>query len=299
MQRHIVCFDTETTGLDVQRDWIIQLSLVKVDARTFEEVGVRNWYIRPSGTYTIAPEAQAVHHITREQLEADGVALRDVYPDMMAFLQGCDILSYNGNNFDARILYYNLLREGLPWELGNSRFYDAYIIETARTSRRLGDVYRRYYGHDFEDAHNSLADVRATIAVFKAQRETSQSEQEFLRPEFDFVSVDGFLAAAPSKDSEGNIVPVFAQGKHRGKTLAQVQQQDPTYLDWVMKNCAAPTRQLIEDARRGDAAPHVPPQKPACLPEQQEEPAPAPKSKPSPRTQTGAPIQASLFDDAF
>ncbi len=294
---YLVCFDTETTGLDVQRDWIIQLSLVKVDARTFEEVGVRNWYIRPSGTYTIAPEAQAVHHITREQLEADGVALRDVYPDMMAFLQGCDILSYNGNNFDARILYYNLLREGLPWELGNSRFYDAYLIETARTSRRLGDVYRRYYGHDFEDAHNSLADVRATIAVFKAQRETSQSEQEFLRPEFDFVSVDGFLAAAPSKDSEGNIVPVFAQGKHRGKTLAQVQQQDPTYLDWVMKNCAAPTRQLIEDARR--PKPVSQEDKSAPTPEAKPNPAPASKSKPAPCKQTGAPVQASLFDDAF
>ena len=87
MKPYLVCFDTETTGLDVQRDWIIQLSLVKVDAHTFEEVGAYDWYIKPSGAYTIAPEAQAVHHITREVLEREGVLLKDIYPQMMAFLQ--------------------------------------------------------------------------------------------------------------------------------------------------------------------------------------------------------------------
>ena len=171
MKPYLVCFDTETTGLDVQRDWIIQLSLVKVDAHTFEAVGAYDWYIKPSGAYTIAPEAQAVHHITREVLEREGVALKDIYPQMMAFLQDCDILSYNGNGFDARILYYNLQREGLTIDYDAYRFYDAYLIEMARTSRCLTDVYRRYYGREFDDAHNSLADVRATIAVFKAQQE--------------------------------------------------------------------------------------------------------------------------------
>ena len=133
MKPYLVCFDTETTGLDVQHDWIIQLSLVKVDAHTFEEVGAYDWYIKPSGAYTIAPEAQAVHHITREVLEREGVLLKDIYPQMMAFLQDCDILSYNGNGFDARILYYNLQREGLTIDYDAYRFYDAYLIEMART----------------------------------------------------------------------------------------------------------------------------------------------------------------------
>ena len=270
MKPYLVCFDTETTGLDVQRDWIIQLSLVKVDARTFEEVGACDWYIKPSGAYTIAPEAQAVHHITREVLEREGVALKDVYPQMMAFLQDCDILSYNGNGFDARILYYNLQREGLTIDYDNYRFYDAYLIEMARTSRRLTDVYRRYYGKEFDDAHNSLADVRATIAVFKAQQETSEDPQEFCRPDFDFISVDGFLAIRDGKK-------VFAQGKYKGKTIEQVQQAEPGYLDWVMKNCAEPTRQLIEQARHPKHAPAKPAPK---------------KSAAKPAT----PVQTTLFD---
>ena len=278
MKPYLVCFDTETTGLDVQRDWIIQLSLVKVDARTFEEVGACDWYIKPSGAYTIAPEAQAVHHITREVLEREGVALKDIYPQMMAFLQDCDILSYNGNGFDARILYYNLQREGLSIDYDAYRFYDAYLIEMARTSRRLTDVYRRYYGKEFDDAHNSLADVRATIAVFKAQQETSEDPQEFCRPDFDFISVDGFLAIREGQK-------VFAQGKYKGKTIDQVQQAEAGYLDWVLKNCAEPTRQLIEQVR------HPKPQQPPKTREKDKSAAKAPHLRNTPGTPPSSPAK--------
>lgn len=239
MTPQIVCFDTETTGLDVQNDSIIQLSLVKFDSATFVEIEALDWYIMPSVPFVIAPAAEAVHHISREILEQQGVSLKEVYPQLVAFVEGCDILSYNGNGFDARILYYNLLREGLSFDFDKHIFYDAYIIETARTSRRLGDVYRRYYGHDFEDAHNSLADVRATIAVFQKQVELCKAEgMDVHFPEFDFVSVDGFLAL-----KEGHFV--LAQGKYRGRTVTEIAKEDASYMDWVCKTCAAPTRQYI------------------------------------------------------
>ncbi len=242
MTDFVVCFDTETTGLDVQRDWIIQLSFVKFRAADFEEVDHRDWYIRPSGAYTIAPSAEEVHHISREMLEQEGVSLRSVYPDMMAFVEGCDLLSYNGNGFDARILYYNLQREGLTFDFEHRTFYDAYIIEVGRTSRRLSDVYRRYYKHDFKGAHNSLADVRATIEVFKAQCKKPRSADEIEREEFDFISLDGFLAMHEGK-------AVFAQGKYKGESIEQVLQIDPSYINWVCSKCEDPTRRLIEQAR--------------------------------------------------
>ncbi len=242
MTDFVVCFDTETTGLDVQRDWIIQLSFVKFRAADFEEVDHRDWYIRPSGAYTIAPSAEEVHHISREMLEQEGVSLRSVYPDMMAFVEGCDLLSYNGNGFDARILYYNLQREGLTFDFEHRTFYDAYIIEVGRTSRRLSDVYRRYYKHDFKGAHNSLADVRATIEVFKAQCKKPRSADEIEREEFDFISLDGFLAMREGK-------AVFAQGKYKGESIEQVLQIDPSYINWVCSKCEDPTRRLIEQAR--------------------------------------------------
>ena len=93
----IVCFDTETTGLEVQKDHIIQLSLVKFDTETWEIIDQRDWYILPEGAFTIPAEAEAVHHISKEFLQEKGVSLRSVYEDLIAFTNGCDMLTYNGN----------------------------------------------------------------------------------------------------------------------------------------------------------------------------------------------------------
>ena len=109
----LVCFDTETTGLDVQKEHIIQLSLVKVETDNWEILDQRDWYILPEGEFTIPAEAEAVHHISKDFLLEHGVSLRSVYDELIAVTNGCDILSYNGNGYDAPILYYNLKRAGL------------------------------------------------------------------------------------------------------------------------------------------------------------------------------------------
>ena len=111
----LVCFDTETTGLDVQKEHIIQLSLVKFDTDSWQTIDQRDWYILPEGDFTIPAEAEAVHHISKDFLLANGVSLRSVYDDLIAFTNGCDMLSYNGNGYDAPILHYNLQRLGLDF----------------------------------------------------------------------------------------------------------------------------------------------------------------------------------------
>ena len=100
----LVCFDTETTGLDVQKEHIILLSMVKIEVpgeglpvTDWKTVDQRDWYILPEGEFTIPAEAEAVHHISKEFLLGHGVSLRSVYDDFKAFTKGCDMLSYNGN----------------------------------------------------------------------------------------------------------------------------------------------------------------------------------------------------------
>ena len=80
----LVAFDTETTGLDVQKEHIIQLSLVKIDTDTWQTIDQRDWYILPEGEFTIPAEAEAVHHISKEFLLEHGVSLRSVYDDLIA-----------------------------------------------------------------------------------------------------------------------------------------------------------------------------------------------------------------------
>ena len=263
---NLVCFDTETTGLDVQKDHIIQLSLVKVETnlspslstregendQEWRIVDQRNWYILPEGEFSIPAEAEAVHHISKTFLQENGVSLRSVYDDLMAFTDGCDILSYNGNGFDAPILHYNLKRIGKDFGFDGRVWYDALALERIHMAGQIDPetgekyhcnltaAYTRYYGHPFEGAHNSLDDVMATIEVFKAQV-AAHGWEWAQREEFGFISFDRWLV------KRGNYY-YLSQGGHKGESIESMMRIDKSYLEWIVDKCKwtdDQTRQII------------------------------------------------------
>ncbi len=236
----LVCFDTETTGLDVQKEHIIQLSLVKVDTADWQIVDQRDWYILPEGEFSIPAEAEAVHHISKDFLLEHGVSLRSVYDDLMAFTEGCDILSYNGNGYDAPILHYNLARLGLDFDFDGRTWYDALLLERIHTAGQVDEngeklhnnltaAYTRYYGHPFEGAHNSLDDVMATIEVFKAQV-AAHGWEWAQREEFGFISFDRWLV------KKGDYY-YLNQGAHRNESIESMLRIDRSYLEWIVDKC--------------------------------------------------------------
>ena len=125
----LVCFDTETTGLDVQKEHIIQLSLVKFETDNWSVIDQRDWYILPEGEFTIPAEAEAVHHISKAFLQEHGVSMRSIYDDFIAFTNNANFLSYNGNGYDAPILHYNLKRLGLDFDFEHRIWFDALLLE--------------------------------------------------------------------------------------------------------------------------------------------------------------------------
>lgn len=264
----IVCFDTETTGLDVQRDYIIQLSLVKVEIKPdgeWENIDTRDWYILPEGSFVIPAEAEAVHHISKSFLQEHGVSLQSIYDDLIAFTDGCDILSYNGNGFDAPILHYNLSRIGKGFVFDGRTWYDALQLERIHTAGQVDDngekipnnltaAYTRYYGHPFEGAHNSLDDVLATIEVFKAQV-AAHGWQWAQRDEFSFISFDRWLQRKTG-------YYYLAQGAHRGESIESMLRVDRSYLEWIVDKCKwtdPQTREIIAPYLGRLSAPAVTP----------------------------------------
>ncbi|MCR5049764.1 MAG: 3'-5' exonuclease [Paludibacteraceae bacterium] len=237
----LVCFDTETTGLDVQKDHIIQLSLVKVDTDSWEQIDSRDWYILPEGEFVIPAEAEAVHHISKSFLQENGVSLRSIYEELLAFTEGCEMLSYNGNGYDAPILYYNLKRIGKTFPFEGRTWYDALLLERQKmegqvdpaTGERyhcnLTATYTRYYGHPFEGAHNSFDDVLATIEVFKAQV-AANGWQWAQRDDFGFISYDRWLV------KRGNYY-YLNQGGHKGESIESMLRIDRSYLEWIIDKC--------------------------------------------------------------
>ena len=236
----LVAFDTETTGLDVQKEHIIQLSLVKIETSDWHVIDQRDWYILPEGDFNIPAEAEAVHHISKSFLLENGVSLRSVYDDFLAFAKGCDFLSYNGNGYDAPILHYNLSRLGLDFDFEGRTWYDALILERIHTAgmvdengekvhNNLTAAYTRYYGHPFEGAHNSLDDVMATIEVFKAQI-AAHGWEWAQRDEFGFICFDRWLTR------KGGYY-YLTQGGHKGESVESMIRIDKSYLDWIVNKC--------------------------------------------------------------
>ena len=237
---NLVCFDTETTGLDVQKEHIIQLSLVKFDTDNWSIIDQRDWYILPEGEFSIPAEAEAVHHISKEFLLEHGVSLRSVYDDLMAFTKGCNMLSYNGNGYDAPILHYNLKRIGKDFDFDGRTWFDALQLERIHTEGKVDEngerlrnnltsAYTRYYGHPFEGAHNSLDDVLATIEVFKAQI-ANHGWEWACRDEFGFICFDRWLT------KRGNYY-YLTQGAHKNESIESMVRIDRSYLEWIVDKC--------------------------------------------------------------
>lgn len=240
MTNNIVAFDLETTGLNTQTDHIIQIGLVKFDKSTYEELGHIMFYIKPETNFSIDPYAQEKHGISKDFVIENGVLLRDVWSEISEFIGDCDILSYNGNSFDVPMLYNNLKRYNLEFDFVSRKYYDSMVVERKRIQYKLSETYKRYTGEELEDAHDALADVRATVQVFKHQFE--QVPDMFNDTEFTMISPEGFV-----KINDDNEL-VFTSGKYRGKRTNDICKTDPSYIRWVVEKFSPITVETIKNA---------------------------------------------------
>lgn len=245
MNKYIVAFDVETTGLSIKEDYIVQLAMVKIDRKTFNAIDSRNWYIEPAHAYTFkVPEEE--FHITKEFLKENGVSLKDICPEIIEFVKDSDYLTYNGNSFDVKFLYKDMQLFGYEFPMEGKVFYDAFATYKLYHPSTLSAVYKNMTGKTLEDAHDALADVKATIEVFGAlinEQHVSQVDLAELK-ENQMLSPEGSIRRATNMGGEDYIV--FANGKYRDTEFCEVYKKDPSYVKWWGENVAsAYTKSLI------------------------------------------------------
>ena len=244
--KYIACIDVETTGLNSQLDYIIQLSACKMDKESMEVIDTFNYYIKPIHKFEISPSAEAVHHISTKFIMENGVPLKDIIDDFLKFIDDCDYLTYNGNKFDIKFLIKDFKLVGYEFPIENRLFYDAFAMECRLNPRDLQSVYKKYTGEGFEGAHDSLEDVKATCEVFKQQLthhkltldEISQWDENIILFPEDSIR-NAALKGEPMK-------LVFKIGKYKDSELYHVCKTDPMYLKWWAQSVAAPyTRKIV------------------------------------------------------
>lgn len=173
LTRPLVSFDLESTGLSVTKDRIVSIAAMRVVNKKInsgmETIGAISQFstlINP--TQPLSPESSEVHGITDEMVK-DAPKFHEKADELLAFMDGCDLLGYNLLRFDLPLLSEELDRCGKILDLNGVNIIDAGNIFKLKETRTLEAAMLFYCGKAHEDAHSADADVEATIEVLRGQ----------------------------------------------------------------------------------------------------------------------------------
>ncbi len=246
LARPIVFFDLETTGLNIGRDHIVEISLIKVHPD-----GRRESYTqRLNPGIHIPEEATALHGITDADV-ADKPMFKDVARNIAGIIQGCDLGGFNSNKFDIPMLAEEFLAIGMTdVDLRRSNFIDVQVIFHKKEQRTLTAAYKFYCDKELEGAHGAFADTAATVDVFFAQLERYADLPRDIKGLSEFSQVTRNVDYAGRFVYDGNGVETFNFGKHKGKSVEQVLRSEPSYYDWMMNgDFSRDTKRVLTEIR--------------------------------------------------
>ena len=257
LKRDLCFFDVEATGLNVIRDRIVQIAIVKYSAKRkpTEELSM---LINPG--IPISEEAMGVHGIQPKDL-ANKPTFQQVAQKLYDFIGNADLAGYNSNRFDVPILMEEFARVGMEFSMQGRKTIDVQRIFYKMEPRTLRAALKFYCGKEIENAHDALGDVRATIDVFKGQLERYK--------DVDYVDGDGNVTESPVRNDMEVLhkfttdlkmvdatqrlkyndkgVIVFNFGKYSGKPVVETLINDRQYYNWILnKEFSSQVKQLVK-----------------------------------------------------
>jgi len=167
LDRPLVFFDLETTGLSVASDRIVEISFLKVHPVLLD---THRWTERLNPTILINPSARAVHGISDEDV-ADKPTFKKMARRFYEYLGNCDLAGFNCRRFDVPMLAEEFLRCKINFPTQHTRVVDAGVIFKHFERRTLAAALQFYCGKKLTDAHAAEADTKATFEVLIAQLE--------------------------------------------------------------------------------------------------------------------------------
>ncbi len=228
LTRPICFFDLETTGIDVARDRIVEISIFKVFSNGNKES--KTWLVNP--TIPIPPQATAVHGISNEKV-ANEPTFKELSGQVHAMIKDSDLAGFNSDRFDIPLLAEELLRAGVDFDMKNRVSVDVQTIFHKKEERTLSAAYKFYCNQSLENAHSAEADALATYEILKAQLDRYEDLENDMKSlsEFTtrkkFVDFAGFIAL----NAEGQ--EIFTFGKHKGALVEDVFDKEPGYFGWI------------------------------------------------------------------
>ena len=258
LTKPLVIFDLETTGLDIVKARIIQISYIKVYPDGREERG--NEIINPEEH--IPPFITQLTGLSDEDVK-DKPTFKEIASKLASMFTGCDFGGFNSNGYDIPLLAEEFLRAGIDFDFSKSKMIDAMNIFRKMERRNLASAYKFYCGRKMEDdfeAHRADQDTEATYRVLMGEldkyapganpdepEKVLENDMQFLH---DFskmnnnVDFAGRIIWAEVKDAAGltvlgedgkpKMIETFNFGKYKGMPVMDVLNRDPGYYGWIL-----------------------------------------------------------------
>ncbi|WP_395044189.1 exonuclease domain-containing protein [Flavobacterium sp.] len=228
LTRPICFFDLETTGIEVAKDRIVEISILKVYPNGNKES--KTWLVNP--TIPIPAATTAVHGITNEKV-ANEPTFKELASQVHNMIKDSDLAGFNSDRFDIPLLAEEMLRAEVDFDMKNRVSVDVQTIFHKKEERTLSAALKFYCDSNLENAHSAEADTMATYEILKAQLDRYSDLENDMKSLSEFTtrkkSVDfaGFIAL----NNEGK--EIFTFGKNKSQLVDDVLEKEPGYYGWI------------------------------------------------------------------
>ena len=229
LSKPICFFDLETTGIDITKDRIVEISILKVYPNGNKES--KTWLVNP--TIPIPKAASDVHGITDERVAGEPT-FKELAKQIHNMIKDSDLAGYNSDRFDIPLLAEEMLRAEVDFDLGNRVSVDVQTIFHKMEQRTLSAAYKFYCGKDLIDAHTASADTNATYEILKAQLDRYDNLENNIKKlsEFTYRKQIADFAGFIGYNDKGE--EIFTFGKHKGKRVEDIFDEEPGYFGWLL-----------------------------------------------------------------
>ena len=229
LETPLAFFDLETTGINIQKDRIVEISIVKV----FPDGTDERLTQRINPTIPIPKSTTDIHGISDEDVKNEPTFC-EMAQRIYEYLEPCDLAGYNSARFDIPVLMEEFLRCGIHFDIDKRKTVDVQRVFHLMEKRTLEAAYKFFCDKDLENAHSAEADALATYEVLKSQLDRYDELKNDVKFLQNFTKDGDFLDAARRFVLISGI-PHFNFGKHKGRPVEDVLKEEPGYYDWMMK----------------------------------------------------------------
>ena len=220
LTKPICFFDLETTGTNVAKDRIVEISILKVFPNGNKES--KTWLVNPE--MPIPAESEAIHGISDEKV-ANEPTFKQLSKDIYAMIRDSDLAGFNSDRFDIPLLAEEMLRADVDFDMKSMVSVDVQTIFHKMEKRTLEAAYKFYCDKNLDDAHSAEADTMATYEVLLSQLE------RYPELENDVKKLSEFTTRRQNLDFAGFI---GVDENDKGKTVDEVMEKEPGYFGWIL-----------------------------------------------------------------